>query len=430
MENYTFRLPDVGEGVAEAEIVAWHVKIGDQIDEDQLMVDVMTDKATVEMTTPVAGRVIALHGEIGQRVPVGSVLIELDTNQNGSAPEAAKAPRNEAPVPTPPVAAPVVAVPPAAPVKPASSTPPVKSVPVSTVATRAPGDLPLAAPATRKRAYELGVPLQFVPGTGPGGRITAEDLDGYIASRSAGALAQQLRAKREGITETKIVGLRRKIAENMQVSKRRIPHFTYVEEFDLTELERLRREVNAEGRTDRPKLTLLPFFMRALVSLVADFPQVNARYDDEASVLRTYEGLHVGIATQTPGGLMVPVVHHVESLGLFECAGELARVTKAAREGKATRDELTGSTITLTSLGALGGVSATPVINYPEVAIIGPNKLVERPVVVNGQVMIRTMMNLSASFDHRIVDGYDAARFIQVLKRLIEQPALLFMDRA
>lgn len=426
MENYTFRLPDVGEGVAEAEIVAWHVKIGDLIDEDQLMVDVMTDKATVEMTTPVAGRVIALHGEIGQRMPVGSVLIELDTNQNGLTPETAKAPPKEAPASKPVVAAPVAA----APVKSTSPAAPAKSEPARFAATRAPGDLPLAAPATRRRAYELGVPLQFVPGTGPGGRITAEDLNAYVAGTPAGAPVQHHHAKREGITETRIVGLRRKIAENMQVSKRRIPHFTYVEEFDLTELGRLRREVNAEGRMDRPKLTLLPFFMRALVSLVADFPQVNARYDDETSILRTYEGLHVGIATQTPGGLMVPVVHHVEALGLFECASELARVTKAAREGKATRDELTGSTITLTSLGALGGVSATPVINYPEVAIIGPNKLVERPVVLNGQVAVRTMMNLSASFDHRIVDGYDAARFIQALKRLIEQPALLFMDRA
>lgn len=425
MENYTFRLPDVGEGVAEAEIVAWHVKIGDQIDEDQLMVDVMTDKATVEMTTPVAGRVIALHGDIGQRMPVGSVLIELDTNQNVSAPETAKAPP-EAPASKPVVAAPVAA----APAKSTSSAAPAKSETARAAATRAPGDLSLAAPATRRRAYELGVPLQFVPGTGPGGRITAEDLNAYVAGGPTGALVQRHHVKREGITETRIVGLRRKIAENMQVSKRRIPHFTYVEEFDLTELGRLRREVNAESRMDRPKLTLLPFFMRALVSLVADFPQVNARYDDEASILRTYEGLHVGIATQTPGGLMVPVVHHVEALGLFECASELARVTKAAREGKATRDELTGSTITLTSLGALGGVSATPVINYPEVAIIGPNKLVERPVVLNGQVAVRTMMNLSASFDHRIVDGYDAARFIQALKRLIEQPALLFMDRA
>lgn len=428
MDSFIFHLPDVGEGVAEAEIVAWHVKIGDQIDEDQLMVDVMTDKATVEMTTPVAGRVIALHGEIGQRVPVGSVLIELDINRNESVAEATKVvPKEVAELKS--VAPPAAALA-TAPIKPTSSVTAARIQSAMSVATRAPGDLPLAAPATRRRAYELGVPLQFVSGTGPGGRITAEDLDAYVTGESAGAPVQEHRAKREDITETRIVGLRRKIAENMQIAKRRIPHFTYVEEFDLTELETLRREVNTEGRSDRPKLTLLPFFMRALVKLVADFPQVNARYDDEASILRTYEGLHVGIATQTSGGLMVPVLHHVEALGLFECASELARVTSAAREGRATRDELTGSTITLTSLGALGGVSATPVINYPEVAIIGPNKLVERPVVLNGQVAIRTMMNLSASFDHRIVDGYDAARFIQALKRLIEQPALLFMDRA
>lgn len=427
MENYQFHLPDVGEGVAEAEIVAWHVKAGDKLDEDQLMVDVMTDKATVEMTAPVAGRVIAVHGEVGQRVPVGSVLVELDigaqqpsvsvalaqaistnstTEQRGSDKEAPVAP------------------------EPQAETLARSRIEPSAISSNAAYRIrPLASPATRRRAYELGVELENVPGSGPAGRITRGDLDAFAtSSNSAPEIGK--RARRGRVTETKIVGMRRKIAENMVLSKSRIPHFTYVEEFDLTELERLRRQLNTEGNGQRPRLTLLPFFMCALVKLVPEFPQVNARYDDEAGILHCHEALHIGIATQTPNGLMVPVIQHVEALNIFECAAELSRVTAAARQGKVSRSELTGSTITLTSLGTLGGIAATPVINYPEVAIIGPNKLVDRPIMANGQITVRTMMNLSASFDHRIVDGYDAARLVQALKRLIEQPALIFMDGA
>ncbi len=409
MALYIFRLPDVGEGVAEAEVVVWHVKVGDRLEEDQPMVDVMTDKATVEMTSPVAGIVTAVHGEIGQMVPVGSALIELEVGEEGAAPAPAHAVEAK---PVPAAVAPRAVAPAAAP---AFTTRPV-------------GDAPLASPATRRRAFELGIALQFVPGTGPAGRITAEDLEAYIARGATAAPVSSAHAARTGITETKIVGLRRKIAEKMQDAKRRIPHFAYIEEFDLTELEALRKDLNDNRPAGQPKLTLLPFLMRALVRLLPKFPRGNARFDDDAGILRVYEGIHIGIATQTPGGLMVPVVRHAETLDLWESGRELSRVTAAARAGSATREELMGSTITLTSLGAIGGIAATPVINHPEVAIIGPNKLQERPMVINGQIVIRTMMNVSSSFDHRILDGYEAAQFIQGLKRLVERPALLFVD--
>jgi 2-oxoisovalerate dehydrogenase E2 component (dihydrolipoyl transacylase) len=419
MALYIFRLPDVGEGVAEAEIVAWHVAAGQRLEEDQPLVDVMTDKATVEMTSPVAGRITAVHGEIGQMLAVGAPLVEIDRDEDGAAPAAAPPPALTvlAPVESPPPSARPAAAP--------GSAPPAAPA----FATRPNGEAPLAAPATRRRAYDLGIPLQFVAGSGPAGRITPQDLDAYIEHRGAGVAASASAAARTGVTEQKIFGLRRKIAEKMQESKRRIPHFSYVEEFDLTELEGLRAALNNNRASAQPKLTLLPFLMRALVRLVPQFPQVNARFDEDANILHVHDGIHIGIATQTPGGLMVPVVRHVETLDIWDCARAVSRVTEAARSGNARREELSGSTITLTSLGAIGGIAATPVINHPEVAIIGPNKLAERPVVMNGQITIRTMMNVSSSFDHRIVDGYDAARFIQGLKRLVERPALLFMDQ-
>jgi 2-oxoisovalerate dehydrogenase E2 component (dihydrolipoyl transacylase) len=416
MANFIFRLPDIGEGVAEAEIVAWHIKLGDRLDEDQVMVDVMTDKATVEMTSPVTGRVSALHGEVGSFVPVGSPLIEVELE--GTEPSAAARPPPGTPVqPAKPAAATAM---PAAPAR--SPAPAAAKLPL-----RPAGDKPLASPFTRRLAYERGIPLHFVPGTGPGGRITREDVVTYTAYTAAVPSARTMPRLR--VTETKLVGMRRAIAERMQDSKRRIPHFGYVEEFDMTELEALRRKLNASKAPAQPRLTLLPFFMRAIVQVVTAFPQVNARYDDDAGILSVSEGVHIGIAAQTDRGLTVPVVRHAETLNLWEAASELARVTEAARDGTASRDMLTGSTITLTSLGALGGISATPVINRPEVAIIGPNKLVDRPIVLGGQIVIRAMMNVSSSFDHRIVDGHDAARFIQALKRLIEHPALLFMDQ-
>ncbi|MGD0564297.1 MAG: dihydrolipoamide acetyltransferase family protein [Roseiarcus sp.] len=432
MRRETFRLPDIGEGIAEAEIVAWHVAVDDRIEEDQALVDVMTDKATVELASPIAGIVVAIHGDVGQRVAVGAPLVEFEINQEEKAsdstvresagrsePSKVSASADNAFAATTQEFSPRQGI----------FAPEPRPVPTLASVMRAPRDAPLASPATRRRADELGVALRSVPGTGPAGRITAGDLDAYVAHSSGGdERARQFRAKRTGIADTKIVGLRRKIADKMQQAKRHIPHFTYVEEFDVTELESLRGELNAGRSVEQPKLTLLPFFMRALVKLIPDFPQMNAHYDDEAGILRSYEGVHVGIATQIPGGLLAPVVRHVEARDLWDCARELIRVTSAAREGNATRDELTGSTITLTSLGALGGISATPIINHPEVAIIGPNKAVNRPMALDGQIAIRTMMNLSSSFDHRIVDGYDAARFIQGLKHLIERPALLFLD--
>ncbi len=388
MGLYLFRLPDVGEGVAEAEIGAWYVKAGDVVQEDASLVDVLTDKASVEITSPVTGTVLAVHGETGDFAPVGSVLVELEVEGQGEA----------APVAAPELVEPVTPAAPKSALQPA----------------------PLAAPATRHRADELGIPLSSVTGTGPAGRILPDDLDAHFESENASV-------KSDGVTEIRIVGLRRKIAEKMQAAKRNIPHFSYVEEFDLTELEALRKELNDNRGADHSKLTLLPFFMQAVVKLRAEFPNVNARYDDEAGILSTHDAVHIGIATQTPNGLVVPVVRHAEALDLWGCARELTRVTAAARDGTASREDLSGSTITLTSLGTLGGIAATPVINAPEVAILGPNKLVERPVVRDGQVVIRTLMNLSSSFDHRIIDGFDAASYVQRLKRFIEKPALLFI---
>ncbi|MDX3901398.1 MAG: dihydrolipoamide acetyltransferase family protein [Sphingobium sp.] len=410
MATFIFRLPDVGEGVAEAEIVAWHVKPGDRVSEDQSLVDVMTDKATVDMTSPVDGVVRAIHGEIGASVAVGSPLVELEIAGEADAP-AGQAPEAEAEAETP--AEPIPATPPSLPA----------AEPRATAGAHNP---PLASPSTRRRAKERGIPLDQVRGSGPNGRILVEDLDSFVAQRS---LPSPAAAKaRDAITETRIIGLRRKIAEKMQDAKRRIPHIAYVEECDLTELEALRGTLNEHRLDDQPKLTLLPFLIRAMVRVLPEFPQINARYDDEGGLLRAYEAVHVGIATQTPGGLMVPVIRNADQLDVWQIAREITRLSKAARDGSAAREELSGSTITITSLGPLGGVVTTPVINHPEVAIIGPNKLIERPIVSGSFVTVRKMMNISSSFDHRIVDGYDAASFIQRLKRLLEHPALIFMS--
>ena len=418
MGSYHFKLPDIGEGIAEAEVVAWHVSVGDVVVEDQSLVDVMTDKATVDMTSPVAGVVTAIHGTIGTMLPVGSVLVELAVEGAGNVAESASQAIVAPPAPLPAVEA-------------ASSPPPApvpSARPTRSTQLRTPGDSPLASPATRRRAFELGVPLQFVSGSGSGGRIEAHDLDAYLASGQLDGVADDRYAARLGGTDTHIVGLRRKIAERMQETKRRVPHITYVEDVDVTELEALRLDLNSHRTGDEPKLTILPFLIRALVRVLPEFAQVNAHYDDDANVLHAIDGVHLGVATQTPGGLMVPVIRHAETHDLWALAREITRLSEAARDGTATREELAGSTITITSLGPLGGVTTTPIINRPEVAIIGPNKIVERPVLQNGLVSIRKVMNLSSSFDHRIVDGYDAARFIQAVKRLIEHPALIFMD--
>ncbi len=424
MGVYQFRLPDIGEGVAEAEIVAWHVKPGDRVKEDQSLVDVMTDKATVDISSPVTGVAIAVFGEVGKKLPVGSVLIELEVEGAGNTAEAKAEPT------------PVIATAPqdlpkrgAAEVKQTPAVAPV-AAPIAVLSTRSPAQGPFAAPATRRRAHQLGIPLQYVSGTGPAGRVTPQDLESFIAARETASLAPvaAAKAKKTGVGSTPIIGLRRRIAEKMSESKRRIPHITYVEECDLTELEGLRLDLNAHRAPDEAKLTLLPFIMRALVKALVEYPQVNSRYDDEEGVLHSHEGIHIGIATQTPGGLMVPVVRHAEALNLRECAAEVARLSQAARTGSIARAELSGSTITITSLGPLGGIVTTPVINHPEVAIIGPNKLVDRPVIEGSFISVRKMMNLSSAFDHRIIDGYEAALFVQKLKRLLEHPALIFMD--
>jgi 2-oxoisovalerate dehydrogenase E2 component (dihydrolipoyl transacylase) len=444
MGLYVFKLPDVGEGTAEAEVVNWHVKPGDEVAEDQPLVDVMTDKATVEITSPVSGKVSSVHGEPGAMAAVGSTLVVLEVEGAGNA-SAAPAPAAEAPKPAPKaepakkVEAPVAEAPkPAA--KPAPAPVAQSSAAKSNVsvqpafATRTAGEKPLASPAVRNRAHDLGIELQFVAGTGPAGRISHEDLDAYVASggrasaRGGGGSSGGGYAQRNGVEEIKVIGLRRRIAEKMQEAKRRIPHITYVEEVDATELDALRVYLNSTRAGDKPKLTLLPFLIRAIVKAVPHHPQINARYDDDAGVLHQFANVDVGIATQGPNGLLVPVVRHAEALDLWQCANEISRVSGAARDGSATKDELTGSTITVTSLGTLGGLVHTPVINHPETAIVGPNKIVERPVVQNGQVVVRKMMNISSSFDHRIVDGWDAASFIQKIKGLLEHPAALFVD--
>jgi len=471
--QFVFKLPDVGEGTAEAEIVAWHVRVGDVVKEDAPLVDVMTDKATVEMTSPVAGKIVSLNGEPGDMAPVGGAIVVFETEGEGedepaAAPpppppppkQEAKAPpapqANGAATPKPKIKAQAgatwsedqvqaamqgsapkaTAVPAAA--MPGAAAPKAKPAPTQAVAKPAARDASVhewsqaqASPAVRARAQKLGIDLGQVRGTGPDGRITHEDLDAVLvpavgAHRSSGG---SVLAERNGIEPVKVIGLRRKIAEKMQDAKRRIPHFAYVEEADLTELEELRAHLNATKRNDQPKLTMLPFLMRALVLALPDFPQINARYDDEQGVVYRHENVDIGIATQTDNGLIVPVVRHVEALDVWSAALEVSRLANAVRNNSAGKDELSGSTITITSLGALGGIVTTPVINHPEVAIIGVNKLVERPVVKNGQIVVRKMMNLSSSFDHRVVDGYDAAAFIQRVKGLLEHPAALFIER-
>lgn len=412
MAQFVFKLPDLGEGTVDSEIVEWRVSPGDRIEAEQPLVDMMTDKATVEITSPVTGRVVSLAGKPGDRIAVGSALVVFETGEQAQE-EPARAsgefPGAESLAPAPaPVAAP--------------------SAPAQDVPRKV-----RTSPAVRRMAREAGVDLREIEGTGPEGRIRKQDLDAHLgrkpepaAPATPAAPAAARPAAREGTEEIPVIGLRRRIAEKMAESKRRIPHFSYVEEVDLTELESLRRHLNEKGG-GKPKLTYLPFLALALVRVLRDFPQCNAHFDDERMVITRHRAVHLGIATQTPGGLMVPVVKHAETLDLYGCAAEIARVAEAARSGKATREELGGSTITITSLGALGGIVSTPVINHPEVAIIGVNKAVERPVIYQGAIAVRLMMNLSSSFDHRFIDGYDAAEMIQALKERLEHPATIFI---
>lgn len=443
MGQHVIKMPDLGEGIAEVEVVAWRVQPGDAVVEDQVLADVMTDKATVEIPSPVHGTVVALGGKVGESLAVGAELIRLEVEGAGNAPavarpaaaadEAADEPADEPAdvphgyVPEPPRvaqgAASVAEAPPAV-------APPPPSRPAPAPALRAAGDKPLAAPAVRKRAWDLGIELQYVAGSGPAGRITHADLDAYVSGQRRGhAVATDDRyAQLEGEEAIPVIGLRRKIAEKMQLAKRRIPHFTYVEEIDVTDLEALRVQLNARYGEERGKLTLLPLLMRAVVLAVRKFPDVNARYDDEANVVTRYHPVHIGIATQTDAGLMVPVVRHAEARDPWSSAAEITRLADAARNGKAARDELSGSTITITSLGALGGIVSTPVINHPEVAIVGVNRIVDRPVIRNGGMVARKLMNLSSSFDHRVIDGMVAAEFIQAIRGYLESPATLFVE--
>ena len=422
MGEYKLRMPDVGEGVVEAEIVVWHVTVGDFVEEDQDLVDVMTDKATVEIPAPVSGRVTALMGEPGDVIAVGTEILTIatDADVEGEAEAPAKA---EAAPKSEPVSEVAAGAP-----KPAAP----KAVPAPAPVHAAPsGTKPLASPAVRARALELDIDLAAVPGTGPAGRILREDLDDFAAaggrliSKAGGAASTK--APRTGVTEERVIGLRRKIAQNMEAAWS-IPMITYVEEIDVTEVEALRKSLNADKAEGQPKLTVLPFLATALAKALPDVPKANAHYDAEAGTLTTFDAAHIGIATATPNGLMVPVLRHAEAMDVWQIAAEIARLSAAAKDGKAKREELTGSSITITSLGAIGGVVTTPLINVPETAIIGVNKMVERPVFDGaGRVVPRLFMNLSSSFDHRIVDGYDAAQLIQKIRALLESPARLFM---
>jgi 2-oxoisovalerate dehydrogenase E2 component (dihydrolipoyl transacylase) len=433
MGIHVIKMPDIGEGIAEVELVMWHVKVGDAVTEDMVLADVMTDKATIEIPSPVHGTVAMLGGAAGQVMAVGADLIHIEVEGAGNlkAPTgAAAAPPAAAAMPAPPAPAP--AAPP--PASPPASAPAVHSpVPASAPArvAREPGARPLASPAVRKHAWDMGVELQFVHGSGPAGRILRTDLEAYAARGGQGVSPVAAGGGyRENHTEQTIpvIGLRRKIAQKMQEAKRRIPHFSYVEEIDVTELESLRARMNEQWGKQRGKLTVLPLLARAMVVALRQFPQINARFDDDAGVVTQYGAVHLGVATQTEAGLMVSVMRHAEARDLWSCAAEIGRLADAARSGKATRDELSGSTITITSLGALGGIVTTPVINHPEVAIVGVNKIVERPMVRDGGVVIRKMMNLSSSFDHRVVDGMDAAKFVQAIRALLECPAMLFVE--
>ncbi|MFO2462848.1 2-oxo acid dehydrogenase subunit E2 [Pseudomonas sp. 15FMM2] len=422
MGTHVIKMPDIGEGIAEVELSVWHVKVGDMVVEDQVLADVMTDKAMVDIPSPVHGKVIALGGEPGEVMAVGSILISIEVEGAGNTKDSALSAMVEetAPEPAPKVEAKAAVI---------ESKPAVKPLVAQAPVAREAAERPLASPAVRKHALDAGIQLRLVQGTGPAGRILHEDLDAYLQQGAANTTATaNPYAERNDEEQIPVIGMRRKIAQRMQDATQRAAHFSYVEEIDVTALDELRVHLNEKHGATRGKLTLLPFIVRAMVVALRDFPQINARYDDQAQVITRLGAVHVGVATQSDVGLMVPVVRHAEARSLWGTAEEITRLATAARNGKASRDELSGSSITLTSLGALGGIVSTPVLNLPEVAIVGVNRIVERPMVIKGQIVIRKMMNLSSSFDHRVVDGMDAAQFIQAVRGLLEQPASLFLE--
>lgn len=432
MARFSFRLPDIGEGIAEAEIVAWHVKIGDRIEEDSQLADMMTDKATVEMESPVSGVVVELAGEVGDMVAIGSTLavievdgaIEEEDHNSPVAKASAETAREPVPAPVAPAPAAEPALTIATPQEEESASPDVQRSAATTVTTAKSNSL--ASPAVRARATALGVDLALVH-PADGERVRHADLDAYLRY-SAGQGYHAPHSHRARADEAiKVVGMRRRIAENMSASKRAIPHFTYVEEIDITALEAMRADLNS-ARGGRPKLTMLPLLIAAICRTVPAFPMINARYDDEGGVVTRHGSVHLGMATQTDAGLMVPVIRDAQDQNVWQLASEISRLADAARSGKAKSEELSGSTLTITSLGPLGGIATTPVINKPEVAIIGPNKIVERPIFVGDDIVRAKLMNLSISCDHRVVDGWDAASFVQALKKLLETPVLLFAD--
>jgi 2-oxoisovalerate dehydrogenase E2 component (dihydrolipoyl transacylase) len=419
MGEFTIKMPDVGEGVAEAELVEWHVKAGDPVREDMVIAAVMTDKATVEIPSPVSGTVTWLGAEVGDTVAVKAPLVRIETADG----DEASAPAQPAPLATEkPSAAACESEAPARP------QPTQAKQTLSQPTSSGPQQKPLASPSVRLFARESGVDLRQVSPNRPDGRILREDVEQYLARGASSLAAPALFARNTTTEDVKLTGMRRRIAEKMSLSTSRIPHITYVEEIDMTALEDLRATMNRDHKPDHPKLTILPFLMRAIVKAVADQPDINATFNDDAGILTRSGGVHVGIAAQTPAGLVVPVVRHAEARTIWDCAGEMARLAEAARNGTATRDELTGSTITISSLGALGGIVSTPVINHPEVAIVGVNKIATRPAWDGTQFVPRKMMNLSSSFDHRIIDGWDAATFIQRIRVLLETPALIFIE--
>ena len=434
MSRYVFKMPDLGEGTVSAEVVAWHVKPGDLVQEDQVMCEVMTEKAAVEMPAPVTGRIVSINGQPGDMVAVGAELVVFDTDATSAAAGDAPAAKTPAPPPPVPLTPPVQTASPQHNRRASDKASPAAAANGAANETGAHKRV-MASPASRRRAAEAGLDLSTVTGTGSGGRIEPGDIDSALAAGAArgappsmNARANATRDPRNGTEEVKIIGLRRVIAERLTESARSIPQYSYVEEVDLTRLEALRKHLNDRRPPAAPPLTFLPFIVSALTRVLAKFPQCNALYDSARGVLVKHQAVHVGIATQTPQGLKVPVVRNAESRSLHDLAAEIRRVSEAARNNKSPREELTGSTITVTSLGKLGGIASTPMINMPEVSIIGINKAIERAVVVDGQIAVRLMMNLSSSFDHRFVDGFDAASMIQALKDLLEQPATIFID--